>query len=109
MDRALGEEALVRGEIDGTWLEEQPNYRYGVNFALFQPLDEKSAVEYQILNQFLTDPHRLDRVTLRLHYRRKIWREWLVVEAAPQISLPRVGNYEPVPGFLLRLELTFGG
>lgn len=109
LDRALGGDVLVRGEIDGTWLEEQPNYFYGINFALYQPMDEKSAVEYQILNQFLTDPHRLETVTLRLRYRRKVWREWLVMEAAPQLSLPRVDNYEPVPGFLFRLEMTFGG
>ncbi len=108
-DRALPEDMLFRWEIDGTWLEEQPNYFYGVNFAVFQPLDAKSAVEYQVLNSFLTDPHRLDRVTLRFRYRRQVWRDWLTLEAAPQLALPRSRGFDPVPGFLFRVEVTFGG
>ncbi len=109
LDRALPDDMLFRWEIDGTWLEEQPNYFYGVSYALFQPLDEKSAVEYQVLNFFQTDPHRLDQVTLRLRYRWQVWRDWLTLEAAPQLTMPRAGNYDPVPGFLFRVEMTFGG
>jgi hypothetical protein len=108
LDHALPNDTLFRWEIDGTWLEEQPNYFYGVNFALFQPLDAKSAVEYQILNLFRTDPHRLDQVVLRFRYRRQVWREWLALEAAPQLDLPRTRDYDPVPGFLFRIEMTFG-
>lgn len=109
LDHALPDDMLVRWEIDGTWLEEQPDYFYGVAFALFQPLDAKSAVEYQILNSFRTLPHRLDEVTLRLRYRRQVWREWLAVEAAPQLAMPRSNDYDPVPGFQFRIEMTFGG
>jgi len=109
LDHALPSEVLLRWELDGTWLEEQPNYSYGVNFAVFQPLDEKSAVEYQLLNSFETDPHRLDEVTLRLRYRRQVWREWLIFELAPQLAMRRARNYDPVPGFLFRIEMTFGG
>ncbi len=109
LDRVLPGDMLFRWEIDGTWLEEQPNYFYGVNFAVFQPLDAKSAVEYQVLNSFLTDPHRLDRVTLRFRYRQQVWRDWLTLEAAPQLALPRSRAFDPVPGFLFRVEMTFGG
>ncbi len=109
LDRVLPEDMLFRWEIDGTWLEEQPNYLYSVNFSVFQPLDAKSAVEYQLLNSFLTDPHRLDRVTVRFRYRRQVWREWLFLEAAPQLAMPRIRDFEPVPGILLRVEMTFGG
>lgn len=109
LDRALPGDMLFRWEIDGTWLEEQPEYFYGANFAVFQPLDEKSVVEYQILNSFQTHPHRLDQITLRFRYRRQVWREWLFLEAAPQLAMPRTGNYDPVPGFLFRVEMTFGG
>jgi hypothetical protein len=108
-DRALENDVLFRWEVDGTWLELQPDYFYGVNFAVFQPLDEKSAIEYQLLNSFRTDPHRLEQVTLRWRYRRQVWRDWLVVEAAPQIALPRARNYQGVVGVGLRIEMTFGG
>lgn len=109
LDRALPNNLLFRSELDGTWLEEDPDYFYGVNFSLFQPLDEKSAVEYQERNLFRTGPHRLDEVTLLLRYRRQVWRDWLVLEFAPQLAMPRDRDYDPVPGFLFRIEMTFGG
>ncbi|UCH75070.1 MAG: hypothetical protein JSU82_04265 [Rhodospirillales bacterium] len=109
LDRALPAEMLFRWEINGVWLEEDPNYFYGVNFSLFQPLSKKTALEYQILNSFRTDPHRLDETTLRLRYRRQIWRDWLFLEAAPQLAMRRARDYEPVPGILFRLEMIFGG
>lgn len=109
LDHALPEDWLFRWEVDGIWREETPDYLYGVNFAVFQPLDAKSAVEYQLLNAFRTNPHRLDEVTLRLRYRRQIWRKWLILEASPQLTMPRERNYDPVPAFLLRFEVIFGG
>ncbi len=108
-DRALEDDVLFRSEVEGTWLELQPDYFYSVNFAIFQPLDEKSAIEYQLLNSFRTSPHRLDQVTLRWRYRRQVWRDWLTVEAAPQLAIPRERDYQVVPGFGLRIEMTFGG
>jgi hypothetical protein len=89
--------------------QEDPDYFYSLGFALFRPLDEKSAVEYQVINDFKTDPHRLDRITVRLRHRQKIWRDWLTFEVAPQVSFPDERDFEPVPGILFRLEATFGG
>jgi len=109
LDHALPDDRLFRWQIDGTWQEEQPDYFYGVSFSLFQALDAKSAIEHQVINSFRTHPHRLDEVTLRMRYRRQVWREWLTLEAAPQVALPRDRNYEAVPGFLFRIEMTFGG
>ena len=108
LDRALPDDMLFRWEVDGTWLEEDPNYFYGVNFSLFQPLDDRSAVQYQVLNLMRTDPHRLDRSTIRVRYRRQVWRDWLVFEAAPQLVMTRDRDYGAVPGFLFRVEVTFG-
>lgn len=108
-ERALEEDMLFRTSIDGTWLQEDPDYFYNVGFALFRPLDEKSAVEYQLVNSFMTDPHRLDRITARIRHRQKIWRDWLLFEMAPQVSFPDEHEFKPVPGILFRLEATFGG
>jgi hypothetical protein len=108
-ERALEDEMLFRTSIDGTWLQEDPDYFYNVGFALFRPLDEKSAVEYQLVNSFKTDPHRLDRITTRIRHRQKIWRDWLLFEVAPQLSFPDDRDFKPVPGILFRLEATFGG
>jgi hypothetical protein len=109
LERVLEEDMLFRTSLNGTWLQEDPNYFYNLGFALFRPLDEKSAVEYQLINDFRTDPHRLDRITVRLRHRQKIWRDWLTFEVAPQVSFPDERGFEPVPGILFRLDATFGG
>ncbi|MBE9555007.1 MAG: hypothetical protein IMF05_16195 [Proteobacteria bacterium] len=108
-ERILEEDTLFRTSLDGTWLQEDPDYFYSLAFALFRPLDEKSAVEYQLTNSFRTDPHRLDRITARIRHRQKIWRDWLTFEVAPQVSFPDERDFKLVPGILFRLEATFGG
>ncbi len=108
-ERILEEDMLFRTSLDGTWLQEDPDYFYSLGFALFRPLDESSAVEYQVINSFRTDPHRLDGITVRLRHRQKIWRDWLTFEIAPQVSFPDDRDFEPMPGILFRLEATFGG
>lgn len=108
-ERIFEKDTLFRASLDGTWLQEQPDYFYNVGFALFRPIDDKSAVEYQWINGFKTDPHRLDRITLRIRHRQKVWRDWLAFEVAPQLTFPADREYDPVPGILLRLEATFGG
>ena len=108
-ERIMEEDMLLRISLDGTWLEDDPDYFYSLGFALFRPLDDRSAVEYQIVNSFRTDPHRLDRITARIRHRQKIWRDWLTFEVAPQVSFPDDRDFEPVPAILFRLEATFGG
>ena len=108
-ERILEEDMLFRTSLDGTWLQEDPDYFYSLSFALFRPLDNKSAVEYQLVNGFRTDPHRLNQITVSLRYRQKIWRDWLTFEVAPQVSFPDERDFEPVPAILFRLEATFGG
>lgn len=105
---SLGEDRLFRASLDGTWLQEE-DFFYSLDFSLSRPLSEKSAIQYELSNGFMTGPHRLNKVTLRLRYRRQIWREWLTVEVAPQIAVPRERDYQPVLGIFLRLEATFGG
>lgn len=108
-ERILEEDMLFRTSLNGTWLQEDPDYFYNLGFSLFRPLDEKSAVEYQVVSGFRTDPHRLDRITVQIRHRQKIWRDWLSFEAAPQVSFPDNRDFKPVPGILFRLEATFGG
>lgn len=109
LDRGLTRDRLFRSGISGTWLHEEENFSYDVGFALYEPLAENEAVEYQLVNSFGTNPHELNNVTLRFRHRKPVWRDWLYFEVAPQVSFPRDRDYEPVPGIMLRLEATFGG
>ncbi len=46
--------------------------------------------------------------TLALRYRRRIHRDWMIMEIRPQISYPKDNRYDPVPSLALRLEAYFG-
>ncbi|MBC2709557.1 MAG: hypothetical protein HGJ94_00650 [Desulfosarcina sp.] len=47
------------------------------------------ALLYQIGNYFDTDPsHKMTDVQLRVRYRQRLYRDWLILEIAPQIGFP---------------------
>jgi len=109
LDRGLAGNRLFRATASGVWLHEEEIFSYSLGFTLFEPLGEKSAIEYQLLNAFSTNPHNLEQVTTAVRYRRQAWRKWLILEVAPQFAFPDDHEFEPVPGIFLRLEATFGG
>jgi hypothetical protein len=93
----------------GTWFEDEDGYFYGLNFNLFQPFSPRRAVEYEWNNAFQTRPsNRLEETLVRVRYRQVVWRDWLVVEVAPELSFPRDRDFEPTPGILLGFDVIFG-
>jgi len=109
-ERNVFQDLLFRATADGTWFEEKAGYFYNLDLRLFQPLDEKSALEYQWINDFQTSPsNRLEETKLRVRYRRKVWWDWLVLEIGPEAAFPRERDFDFTPGILLRLEAIFGG
>lgn len=108
-DHAMREDSLMRLTLDGTWLQQDPAYFYSAGISLQRSLDEHKAVAFEVVNDFKTHPHRLDRVTVRLRHRQTIWREWLSFDVAPQVSFPADNDFKGVPGILIGLEASFGG
>lgn len=108
-EREIFEDQLFRTDISSTWLDREDEFSYLVGFSLFNPLNEKSVVEYQIINGFLTKPHKLNEVTLRFRYRRQTWRDWLTFEVAPQVAFRDSRDFRRVPGIFFRMEMVFGG
>ena len=43
-----------------------------------------------------------------VRYRQRFYRDWMVVEVAPQIGFPEAHDRKPNPGIVLRLEADFG-
>ena len=108
-ERPLWGDLFLRITPDGTWSEDEDGYFYGLNFSVFQPLSERRAVEYQWNNDFETRPdNHLELTALRVRYRQRIWRDWLIVEVAPELRFPHDEDYEPVPGIVLGFDVIFG-
>jgi hypothetical protein len=103
------DELFFRATPYGSWFEDENGFFYGTNFSLFQPFSERRAMEYQWLTEFQTRPsNRLEETTLRLRYRQRLWRDWLVVEVAPELAFPRDEDFGPTPGIVLGFDVIFG-
>ncbi len=109
-ERPMGEVYFFRSSTSWSWYESEPGFYYGQYFAIYQQLADRSLMTYEWNNRFLTRPnHVLDETQLRMRFARRIHRKWILLELAPQITLRRAINYKPAWGFMIRLELLFGG
>ena len=109
VDRPVLENCLFRTTFDGTWLEGVPGYLYSANFMVYQPLKLNRALQYEWTNVMTTRPnHQLTSTTFRVRYRQQFWKDWLFFETGPEISFPRMRDFDLTPGIYLRLEAIFG-
>ncbi len=92
-------------------------------FSLFQTLNEKAAVAYEVYwkqqaeEDSLFDEDEIkgrlkdnyQNVALQLRYRRNVWRDWLYVELWPVIGVAEERDWDTLLGAFFRLEITLGG
>jgi len=108
-ERAVFKKCLFRNNIQGSWFEGKNGYFYNINFFVYHPLSFRRALVYEWTNSFETRPaHQLTEIALRVRYRQKIWRDWLFVEIAPQVSFSKEKDFDTIPGIFVRFEAIFG-
>ncbi|UCG79356.1 MAG: hypothetical protein JSV21_05915 [Nitrospirota bacterium] len=108
-DRPLTDILLFRASTQGEWFEHEEGFFYTLAASVFQSLDKKSALAYQWINNFQTEPYNhLHQTALVIRYRRNVWKDWLFLEVAPQIKWSDDKDYEAIPGILFRLETIYG-
>ena len=91
------------------WYERKDGLYYSVTASVFQPLDESTGVQYELNNYFHTEvsgDH--EETNVRIRFRKRIYKDWLIFEIAPQLAWYEERDYETVPGLFLRLESWFG-
>ncbi|HKL78184.1 MAG TPA: hypothetical protein VJ985_07470 [Gammaproteobacteria bacterium] len=108
LDRQLTTDLLTRFEVTNDWYQFREGFFYQAGPILFQSLSEKRVIRYEAMTNWQTQPRkRLERGHLRVRYRQQIWREWVFMELAPEVTFPRSRDYDPTPGFLLRFDAYF--
>jgi hypothetical protein len=56
-----------------------------------------------------TDPDfAVTDIQLKLRYRQRFFRDWMVLEIGPQLTFPEEYDHEVNPGLVIRLEAEFG-
>lgn len=109
VERQLSDVYLLRVENIGTYLGDEQNYYYDIKTSLYHVFSPISVIRYGVDNYFtVTRDQPYDGVVAYVSYRRRIHRQWLTLEIAPQMSFPRDKDYKFTPGILLRLEMKLG-
>jgi hypothetical protein len=109
VERALGERFFLRTTFTGIVAERFDGVPASAVAKLYQVLNIERALLYEVGVFTNTEPEfELTDLQLRLRYRQRFYRDWLVLEVAPQVSFPNEFDNETNPGLVLKLEADFG-
>ncbi len=109
IERRFSERWLFRTTASVNWFEEEDGLKHSLKFRFYQLLDQEHALAYEFENYFETEPDNImtDQI-FRIKYRQRFYRDWLVLEIAPQVSFPEDHNRDPNPALVIQLEADFG-
>ncbi len=109
LERRISEHWLFRTTAAVNWFEDMDGYPHALHFRLYQLLDKDRALSYEVTNYFETEPdYILTDLQLRFRYRQRFYRDWLILEVAPQLTFPKDHDRDINPGLVVQLEADFG-
>jgi hypothetical protein len=112
VERALGVDSLIRWSAAGTISQETEGVRGYSALTWYRALANEQGIAAQIFTSGEFDaPVPLGEYGLRLAYRKRIFRDWLVLELRPSLTWPREERDQPREaswGFGIGLEMFFG-
>ena len=109
VERALGERFFLRTTLTGIVAQRFDGVPASAVAKLYQVLNIDRALLYEVGVFTNTEPEfELTDLQLRLRYRQRFYRDWLVVEVAPQVSFPNEFDNETNLGLVVKLEADFG-
>jgi hypothetical protein len=80
VDRVLSQDFLLRWANTARFSEETEGVRWHSRIALYQAIDYRRAMRYELSVRGETDGTEPDRYGLRMTHRRSLWRDWLFIE-----------------------------
>jgi len=105
----FGERFFYRTTFTALFSEINDGVPFSLLARLYQVLNIDSALLYDIGGFFATSPElSVTDVQLRVRYRQRFYRDWLVLEVAPQVTFPQEYDYKLNPGLVFRFEFDFG-
>jgi len=109
IERQIAKKFLFRTTVEANLEEKHNGMPHALTFSLFQVLGPDRAILYDFGNFMTTSPsYQLVDTVFRLRYRQRFYRDWLVVELAPQLAFPKEYDRDPTLGLILKLEADFG-
>lgn len=107
--RPLGEKVSLSLVTDATWRAALAGFDLRQNAAVLWRPSERVLYGAEFGVTGVTRPGTVvTNYALTLRARRRLYRDWLVVEARPQLVYPRSLGFRPVPTLTLQVEAFFG-
>ncbi len=109
IERKVSENWFLRTTAAVYWYERQDGLPHSLLLHLYEVLANDKAISYEWDNYFDTSPsYKMTDLQLRVRYRQRFYRDWLVLEVAPQVTFPEDHDREANLGIIFRLEADFG-
>jgi len=109
IERYLGERFFYRTIFTALLSERNDGIPFSAVARLYQVFDIDRALLYDVGSYFNTEPElEVTDIQLKLRYRQRFYRDWLVLEIAPQITFPKDYDHAFNPGIITKFEFDFG-
>ncbi|MFP4180970.1 MAG: hypothetical protein ACLFTX_00035 [Thiohalospira sp.] len=98
------------GRLQATADADQPRegWFYTAGPRLFQELSDNRVIRYELQGYWASAEKEWFRQgAARLHYRQRLWGNWVFAELVPAVVWPRSRDFEPTPELLLRVDAYF--
>jgi hypothetical protein len=111
LDHPLSIDWLFRFSNNGVLDHETGLWKLDHFFALYQKVNDRTAIGYQAGVTADDEPTSLRTETLytAINYRYALIEDWLYFQATPRMTWPREKGFTDVPSILFKIEATFGG
>ncbi|MES1943761.1 hypothetical protein PC39_06589 [Salinisphaera sp. PC39] len=109
LDRRLDERFALRASTRYRWLDETDEWTLGHGVALYQILDARNSLAYEIGMEAVSRPVlRSERYRVGVRFRRRVHQDWMFLSVVPDVIWQRQEGFRAEPGLSLQLEMLFG-
>ena len=109
IERKLGEKWFGRSTSEADYKERIDEWYLSQSLGVYKKVAKRQALNLEVqLVATARDNTKVDYWVYRLRYRINVWRDWLFVEASPQVLYHRDKDFKSSVGLFLAMEAVFG-
>ena len=106
LEHILSPSVLFRATSSATWLKDLPYFNLRQDLSLYDTVDERTALLYQLSSLGVSSPQWESTVHVAsIFYRYRLHQKWMYFELSPQLYFPRTNNFQSAFTLSMRLEM----
>jgi hypothetical protein len=109
LEHYFSDQWLFRTSVTADWFKNKNGLPHSLLFRVYQIINEENALLYEVGDFFDTEPsYKMTDLQLRLRYRQRFLRDWLILEMSPQLTFPEDHDRKANPGIIIKFEADCG-